>query len=89
MAYILRREDLRGNGSSPQGFQPILGLFFSRFKLYAVPMIHRDVAMQRPYTHFQAYPNSIATRRRNILRLHISPLLLPLPLPPLPLYSDL
>ena len=33
--YILRWEDLRGNGSSPQGLQPILRLNFSRFKLYA------------------------------------------------------
>ncbi|MCG8362474.1 MAG: hypothetical protein MJA27_03960 [Pseudanabaenales cyanobacterium] len=35
MAYILRREALQGNGSSPQEFQPILGLNFSRLKLYA------------------------------------------------------
>ena len=34
-AYILRREVLQGNGSSPQGFQLILGLNFSRLKLYA------------------------------------------------------
>ena len=35
-AYILRREALQGNGSSPQGFQPILGVNFSRLKLYAI-----------------------------------------------------
>jgi hypothetical protein len=34
-AYILRREALWNNGSSPQGFQPILWFNFSRFKFYA------------------------------------------------------
>ncbi|MCG8362326.1 MAG: hypothetical protein MJA27_03215, partial [Pseudanabaenales cyanobacterium] len=35
-AYILRREALRENRSSPYGFQLILGLKFSRLKFYAL-----------------------------------------------------
>ena len=33
-AYILRWEALQGSCSGPQGFQPLLGVNFSRFKLY-------------------------------------------------------
>ena len=76
MAYILRREALQGNGSSPQEFQPILGLNFSRLKLYA-ETIYKKVRFLsglsiRQFTSLEALEKSYRHDKKRRFQIHDS-----------------
>ena len=67
LTHILRRKDLRGNDSSPRGFQPILGLNFSHFKSHANQLIRLNSQSELNETKENIFESVDSYAKRDII----------------------